>query len=276
VADKETKLAEVDELKPVLVDQEGAVATITLNRPSRRNAVTWIMWQELLTALREVATRDDVRIVVLTGAGGSFCSGADFSDALPDIHPYLQLEQINAVVESLHHLPKITLARVNGDAIGAGANLAFVCDLAFASRTSRFAEIFVRRGFSIDCGGSWIIPRLIGLHKAMALCLTGSMVTADEAEALGLINASADESQLDGVIADHVEQLLQGAPMAQLLTKRLLQNGLLGTLSQALEREAQAQVINVGGRDLAEAREAFAERRPPFFTGRWAWPDAPE
>ena len=259
----------VDELETLLVEHDGPVATVSLNRPSKRNAVNWTMWQELPATLRRLATQEDLRIVVLTGTGGSFCSGADLGSPLPDIHPYLQLEEINSVVQTLHHLPKVTIARVDGDAVGAGANLAFACDMSFASRPSRFSEIFVRRGMSIDCGGSWIIPRLIGLHKAMELCLTGSMITAEDAESLGLINGCAEQSDLDGVVSDCIGRLLEGAPMAQVLTKRLLQNGLLGTLSQALEREAQAQVINVGGQDLLEAKEAFVARRPAAYTGRW-------
>jgi enoyl-CoA hydratase/carnithine racemase len=267
-------MPDVDELETLQVACEGAVATVTLNRPSKRNAINWTMWQELLATFRRFATREEVRIVLLTGSGDSFCSGADLAEPLPDIHPYLQLEQINTVVETLHHLPKITIARIDGDAIGAGANLAFACDLTFASRSSRFAEIFVKRGMSIDCGGSWIIPRLIGLHKAMELCLTGSIITAEEADELGLINACVDQSELNAVIDDLVERLLEGAPMAQVLTKRLLQNGLLGTLSQALDREAQAQVMNVGGSDLLEATAAFVERRPARFTGRWVGPSS--
>lgn len=262
-------MAESDELETLLVKSEGPVATVTMNRPSRRNAVNWAMWQELLALFRRLSTLDEVRIVVLTGAGGAFCSGGDLGEALPDIHPYLQLEQINGVVETLHHLPKITIAKVDGDAVGAGANLAFACDLTFASRPSRFSEIFVRRGMSIDCGGSWILPRLIGLHKAMELCLTGSMITAEEAESMGLINGCVEQSDLDSLIAERIERLLEGAPIAQILTKRLLQNGYLSTLSQALDSEAQAQVINVGGRDIEEASEAFLARRPASYSGKW-------
>ena len=130
------------------MEHDGPVATVSLNRPSKRNAVNWTMWRELPATLRRLATQEDLRIVVLTGTGGSFCSGADLGSSLPDIHPYLQMEEINSVVETLHHLPKVTIARVDGDAVGAGANLAFACDMSFASRPSRFSEIFVRRGMS--------------------------------------------------------------------------------------------------------------------------------
>jgi len=256
-------------VEAITVETHESVATLTLNRPEKRNALNWAMWRELLTTLRDLSERTDIRIVIVTGAAGAFCSGADLADPLPDIHPYLQLEQINAVMEALHHIPKITVARVNGDAIGAGANLALVCDITIASVSSRFAEIFVRRGMSIDCGGSWILPRLIGLHKAMEVCLTGSMISATQAASLGLINLCTEDDELDGAVSDLVGTLLEGAPIAQLLTKRLLQDGALSTFSQALDREAQAQVMNVGGRDLTEARIAFAERRPAVFTGEW-------
>jgi hypothetical protein len=134
-------------------DTDPAVVTITLNRPERKNAVSWPMWQRLLATFRELALDPGVRIVVLTGAGGDFCSGADLASPAPAVHPLIHavhplihMDEINNVVLALHRLPKITIARVDGAAVGAGLNLALACDLVVASDRSRFAEIFVRRG----------------------------------------------------------------------------------------------------------------------------------
>jgi enoyl-CoA hydratase/carnithine racemase len=256
----------------VLVGAEGtdpAVVTVTLNRPSRKNAVTWPMWQRLLTIFRELAFDPAVRIVVLAGAGDDFCSGADLSSPSPKVHPLIQMDEINNVVLALHRLPKITIARVDGVAVGAGMNLALACDLVVTSDRSRFAEIFVRRGLSIDFGGSWILPRLIGLHRAKELCLAGDIIDAHEAARIGLVNRLTPAADLDHAVTDLITRISQGAPIAQLLTKRLLNEGLQSTLEQAVNHEAMAQVDNLGSADAVEARDAFVDRRPAKFSGNW-------
>ena len=250
-------------------DANPAVVTITLNRPERKNAVSWPMWQRLLTIFRELALDPVVRVVVLTGAGDDFCSGADLSSPSPALHPLIQMDEINNVVLALHRLPKITIARVDGDAVGAGLNLALACDLVVASDRSRFAEIFVRRGLSVDFGGSWILPRLVGLHRAKELCLTGDLVDAAEAARIGLVNRLTPAEGVDEAVADLVSRVSRGAPIAQLLTKRLLNEGLQSTLEQAVNHEAMAQVDNLGSADAAEALDAFRQRRPASFTGAW-------
>jgi enoyl-CoA hydratase/carnithine racemase len=250
-------------------DADPAVVTVTLNRPARKNAVSWPMWQRLLTTFRALALDAGVRVVVLTGAGGDFCSGADLASPAPNLHPLIQMDEINNVVLALHRLPKITIARVDGIAVGAGMNLALACDLVVASDRSRFAEIFVRRGLSIDFGGSWILPRLIGLHRAKELCLAGDIIDAHEAARIGLVNRLTPAAELDEAVTELVARIGQGAPVAQLLTKRLLNEGLQSTLEQAVNHEAMAQVDNLGSADAGEARDAFMQRRPATFTGGW-------
>jgi enoyl-CoA hydratase/carnithine racemase len=259
-----------DDDSALLVERLGAVATITINRPERRNAITWPMWQRLGTMLAELGADPDIRIVVLTGAGASFSSGQDLASPSPEMHPLVQLQVINEVVLTLHRMPKICLARVDGDAVGAGLNLALACDIVVASDRSRFAEIFVRRGLSPDVGGSWILPRLIGLHRAKELCLTGDVIGADQAERLGLITRAVPSAELDGAVSDLIDRLLLGAPVAQLLTKRLLNGSGLLTLEDAVDAEASAQVVNLGSPDVVEAFEAFRERRPAQFVGSWS------
>lgn len=256
----------------VLLEAKGtdpSVVTVTLNRPGRKNAVSWPMWLRLHAVFRELALDPAVRVVVLTGAGGDFCSGADLASPSPDLHPLIQMDEINNVVLALHRLPKITIAQVDGVAVGAGMNLALACDLVVASDRTRFAEIFVRRGLSIDFGGSWILPRLIGLHRAKELCLTGDIIDAQEAARIGLVNRLTPAAELDQAVADLVARVSQGAPIAQLLTKRLLNEGLLSTLEQSVNHEAMAQVDNLGSADAIEARDAFLGKRPAQYTGTW-------
>jgi enoyl-CoA hydratase/carnithine racemase len=259
-----------DDVLVAAKDTDPAVATVTLNRPARKNAVTWPMWQRLLATFRQLALDPVVRVVVLSGAGDDFCSGADLASPSPALHPLIQMDEINNVVLALHRLPKITIARVDGVAVGAGMNLALACDLVVASDRSRFAEIFVRRGLTVDFGGSWILPRLIGLHRAKELCLAGDLIDADEAVRIGLVNRLTPAADLDQAVADLIARVTQGAPIAQLLTKRLLNEGLQMTLEQAVNHEAMAQVDNLGSADAMEARNAFLERRTARFSGGWA------
>jgi len=258
-----------DDVLVVTEDTDPAVVTVTLNRPSRKNAVTWPMWQRLHATFGELALDPSVRVVVLAGAGDDFCSGADLASPSPKLHPLIQMDLINDVVLALHRLPKITIARVDGVAVGAGMNLALACDLVVASDRSRFAEIFVRRGLSVDCGGSWILPRLVGLHRAKELCLAGDIIDAPEALRIGLVNRLTPAADLDQAVADLIARLSQGAPIAQLLTKRLLNDGLQSTLEQAVNHEAMAQVDNLASADAIEARDAFTQRRPARYSGRW-------
>ena len=245
------------------------VLMIAIEGERRRNALDLDAFRALAAAWRELEESDEARVGVVTGNGTDFCSGADLSSAAPDLHPLIQMDEINNVVLALHRLPKITIARVDGVAVGAGMNLALACDLVVASDRSRFAEIFVRRGLSVDCGGSWILPRLIGLHRAKELCLTGDMIDAPEAARIGLVNRLTPAAGLDEAVADLIARVSQGAPVAQLLTKRLLNDGLQSTLEEAVNHEAMAQVDNLGSADAVEARAAFRERRPAVFSGSW-------
>jgi enoyl-CoA hydratase/carnithine racemase len=254
----------------VLLSQDGPVLTVTLNRPAKKNAIDWPTWEQLRSTFRDIGTRTDIRVVVLTGAPGAFCSGNDLASTPPDVHPILQMEIVNDVALALHRLSKVTVARVDGVAVGAGCNLALACDMVIASDRSRFAEIFVRRGLSVDFGASWILPRIIGLHRAKELCLTGDFLDAEEAARIGLVNRCVPVADLDLAVGELVGRLLEGAPMAQVLVKRLLNHGSLSTMEQALDSEASAQVVNVGSGDFAEATAAFLGRRDPVFDGSWA------
>jgi 2-(1,2-epoxy-1,2-dihydrophenyl)acetyl-CoA isomerase len=160
------------------------------------------------------------------------------------------------------------LARVDGVAAGAGLNLALGCDLIVASERSRFSEIFARRGLSIDFGGSWLLPRLVGLHRAKELVLLAEMLSADEAKEAGLVNRVVSAVDLDSVVADWAARLAAGPPLALSMSKLLLNKSLESSLDQALEAEAYAQSVNLASADVREAVAAFMEKRTPVFEGR--------
>jgi enoyl-CoA hydratase/carnithine racemase len=256
----------------ILLEQAGGVATVTLNRPHRRNAITPSMWTDLASLFDRVAGEPSVRVLVVTGAGGAFSSGADLavSDGIRNGTPPLALDQMRAVsraVLALQRLPKPTIASVPGVAVGGGWNLALACDLVIAAQSARFSQIFTKRGLSIDVGGSWVLPRLVGLQKAKELAFMATMLTAAEAEALGLVNLVVPDDTLAEAVAEWAERLAAGPAVALSLTKTLLNQSLGLGLEQALDAEASAQALNRMTDDTAEALNAFVERREPRFAG---------
>lgn len=249
----------------VIVSRDSGVVTLTLNRPERKNAVNATMWLELGTVLDQVSRTREDRVLVLRGAGGAFCSGADLSSSSSRDAPLLTMQHIHAVALALHQLPKPAVAWVDGDAVGAGCNLALGCDMVFATPRSRFAEIFVRRALSVDFGGSWLLPRLVGLHRAKLLALTGRLISAEEAAGMGLINEVIDETLIEDRVRELVAELVGGPAVAQALIKKLLNAGASSTMAEALEAESSAQSINILSPDAAEAGAAFLEKRAPRF-----------
>jgi 2-(1,2-epoxy-1,2-dihydrophenyl)acetyl-CoA isomerase len=245
------------------------VVTLTLNRPERKNAMNAAMFAELLAAFREIDESPTDRVLVITGAGDAFCSGADLAARGSDPrHPLARLHHVADIAMALHRLTRPAIAKVNGVAVGAGMNLALGCDLIVASEHARFSEIFVRRGLSIDFGGSWLLPRLIGMHRAKELALLGDIISAKEAAELGLVNRVVPAGQLDAFVADWAGRLAAGPPLALSMTKRLLGNAFAVSMDEALEAEGLAQTVNSGSEDTAEAIRAFLEKREPTFKGR--------
>jgi 2-(1,2-epoxy-1,2-dihydrophenyl)acetyl-CoA isomerase len=257
-------------METLKVEQADAVLTITLNRPERKNAINGTMWEELLATLRDAAVDSSVRVVVITGAGGAFCSGADLSPGGRDEgkHQLARMRDVADVCLALHHLPKPVIAKVGGVAAGAGCNLALGCDLIVASDDARFSEIFARRGLTIDFGGSYVLPRLVGLHKAKELALLADIISAQEAEKLGIVNRVVPAAELDAFVDDWAARLAAGPPLALSMTKKLLNDSYAMSLDQALEAEGMAQTVNFGTADTAEAMAAFIEKRDPTFHGR--------
>jgi enoyl-CoA hydratase/carnithine racemase len=261
---------EARELDTMTVQRDDGVVTITLRRPERKNAINARMWDELLEQFREIAGRSDVRVVVLTGAEGEFCSGADLGGDREDERPHqlAAMRHVGDVCLALYRLPQPTIAKVRGVAVGAGLNMALVCDLVVAGETARFSEIFARRGLSIDFGGSWILPRRVGMHRAKELALLADIIGAEEAAEMGLVNRVLPDDQLDDFVDDWARRLAAGPPIALAMTKRLLNNSLNVTLEEALDDEGLSQTVNFGTRDTVEAVSAFVDKREPRFSGR--------
>jgi len=251
------------------VERAAGVVTVTLNRPEKKNAVNATMWDELLATFKEIGQRGDDRVVVITGAGGAFCSGADLSAVAegPEVHQLTRMRHVGDVCAALHQLPQPVIAKVVGVAAGAGCNLALGCDLIVASDDARFSEIFARRGLSIDFGGSWVLPRLVGLHKAKELALFADIISAKEALDLGIVNRVVAATDIDAFVDDWATRLAAGPPIALGLTKKLLNNSFAVTLEQAVEDEGRSQTVNFGTSDTVEAIQAFIEKREPEFRG---------
>jgi 2-(1,2-epoxy-1,2-dihydrophenyl)acetyl-CoA isomerase len=257
-------------LETLIVERsDDGIVTITLNRPEKKNAINGPMWDELLATFREVAASPTDRVMVLTGAGGAFCGGADLTAGGSDPrHPLDRMHHYGSVGLALHQIPKPCIAKVNGVAVGAGLNIALGCDLIVAGESARFSEIFAQRGLAIDLGGSWLLPRLVGLHKAKELALLAEIVSAREAERIGIVNRVVPDAELDKFVGEWAAKLAAGPPIALQMTKRMITTGLAMSMSEALHWESMAQTVTGGTQDTAEAMRAFVEKRKPMFKGR--------
>lgn len=258
---------------PAIIEElRDGVLTVAFNRPERKNALTAAMFARVADLLVEADSNPAVRVVVFTGSGDSFCAGADLSPGQGGggedrTHQMDRMRTVHRGALALYEFSKPTVAKVNGVAVGAGLNLALGCDLIYAAGSARFSEIFVKRGLSLDWGGSWLLPRLVGLHKAKELALLGDILSADEAAELGLVNRVVADAELDVVVDEIAARLAAGPPIAMATTKRLLNNSGALSMSQALEAESLGQSVNFSTADTAEAIRAFVEKRDPNFTG---------
>lgn len=238
--------AELADSSGIRVDRAGGIVTVTLDRPDRKNAIIPAMWDQLTDAFREVTQREEDRVLVLTGAGGDFCSGADVRVKLGPKHGEMShpelMEAVKRCVLALHELPVPTIAAVDGVAVGGGSNLAFACDFVVATRRARFSQIFVQRGLAVDTGGSWLLPRLVGLAVAKRMILTGEMLDASRAFELGLVSHVVEPEALDAEVAVLSDQLLALPAWTMAASKRLLLDAVGSTLAEALGAEAATQV----------------------------------
>ncbi len=254
----------------LIVERRDGVVTVTMNRPERKNAANGVMLRELPAIFTEIQGNPEDRAMVLTGAGGSFCTGADLSDPQsPATFASLEgMRQLGDTALALHRLTKPTIAKVDGHAVGAGFSLALGCDLVVCSDRAKLSMIFSRRGLSLDNGASWLLPRMVGLAKAKEIALFGGMWSGEEALALGLINRVVPLAELDAFVDNWATTLAAGPTLALSLTKTMLNGSAHSSMEEAVENEARCQAVNFASRDTREALNAFVEKREPTFLGR--------
>jgi 2-(1,2-epoxy-1,2-dihydrophenyl)acetyl-CoA isomerase len=260
-------------METLIVDRSDGVVTVTMNRPERKNAANGKMLVELRAIFEEVENNPDDRAMVLTGAGGAFCSGADLSDPSgpasdPTRSGLSRMRRLGDVALALHHISKPTVAKVDGFAVGAGLSLALGCDLIVCSDRAKLSMIFSKRGLALDNGASWLLPRLVGMARAKEIALFGGMWSGEEALTMGLVNRVLPVDEIDGFVDDWARTLAAGPPLALSMTKTLLHASWNASMEQALEDEARCQALNFSTKDTQEAMLAFAEKREPIFIGR--------
>jgi 2-(1,2-epoxy-1,2-dihydrophenyl)acetyl-CoA isomerase len=259
----------------VIVQTADGICTLTLNRPSALNSFTAEMHARLLPALEAAAADPQVRVVVLTGAGRGFCAGQDLNDpamagaagAAPDVGAVVE-RFYRPLANRVRTMPVPVVAAVNGVAAGAGANLALCCDIVVAARSASFIQAFSKIGLVPDCGGTWLLPRLVGRAQAMALAMTGDKLPAEEAARIGLIWRCVDDAGLAAEVQALVARLAKMPARALAQTRHLIDAATTSAFDDALVAEAQAQGALGAAHDFAEGVAAFRDKRAPVFTDR--------
>ena len=256
----------------LLVEREGRVATLTMNRPATRNALDPELLAALGAGLREVAADAAVHAVVLTGAGDSFCSGADLKGALGDLEAGADLgpriEQFHALIRAIVDAPKPFVAAVTGPAVGFGADLALACDLRVLGHDAYLQEKFVAIGLMPDGGGSFWLPRLVGLGRALEYLLLGTRIDAELALGLGLANRVAPSGETVAEATKLAQTLAAGPPLALAAIKRAVREATSGSIDDALGREKSGQTALLKSQDFREGVAAWSTKRAPKFQGK--------
>lgn len=258
----------------VLMTRSGGVTRLTLNRPDKLNAFTLQMHGELRAGLEAASADPQCRVVVLTGAGRAFSAGQDLAEvgsstdaSVPD--PGSRLEKAyNPLIKLIASLEKPVICAVNGVAAGAAANVALACDLVYAARSASFLQAFARIGLIPDAGGTWALPRLVGAARARGLALLAEPLSAEKAEAWGLIWKAVDDDKLESEVSAVAGKLAAAPTYALALAKRALAASSTNTLPQQLDLERDLQRLAGASPDAREGIAAFLEKRPPKYTGR--------
>jgi 2-(1,2-epoxy-1,2-dihydrophenyl)acetyl-CoA isomerase len=258
----------------VLLERDGPVATLTLNRPKALNTLDVAMVDALVERSAEVAADDSLSVVVLRGAGSHFMAGGDirtFAAQLPtppaERRPHFQqmIERINIAVENLHRMPHPLVGRVHGAVAGLGLSLVAACDLVVASDDAYFTSAYRHIALSPDGGGSWTLPRVVGLHKTMEILLLGERFDAAEAARIGLVNRVVPATELDAAVAKIVDSLCRGPRFALRNARRLVRDALGTPLSEQLQAEAVSFGRCTGNADFDEGITAFIDKRPAQY-----------
>jgi enoyl-CoA hydratase/carnithine racemase len=258
----------------VRYDIEDGIATITLNRPEMRNAVTQEISSGLLRVLPEIAD-SDARCVVVQGSGGSFSAGGDINAMLEGLHGDVashekveKIIQTSDAVQAVHEFPLPVIAKIDGTAFGAGANLAIACDVQIASESSNISFGFRQVGLAVDSGTSYLLPRIVGENTAKELVFTGEMLDAEDAQDLGIFTQVWDDDEFEEQAAKYIDRIATGPTVALKTSKRLIRQGFESDLDQAMTNEAAAQAPVFETHDHEEGATAFMEGREAEFEGR--------
>ena len=249
---------------------EGGVARITLNRPDRLNSFTAVMHGELKDALERIG---DARVLVLTGAGRGFCAGQDLNDRAVAPGEAVDLGDTvetcwNPLIRTLTSLPQPVIARVNGVAAGAGANVALACDIVIAARSAKFIQSFSAIGLIPDSGGTWVLPRLVGQARALGLALTGEALPAETAAEWGLIWKAVEDQNLDREVDGLAAKLASLPPLGLAAIKEMIRSSWSHSLDEELKLQRDTMRRLGFTEDYREGVAAFLEKRPPTFVGR--------
>jgi 2-(1,2-epoxy-1,2-dihydrophenyl)acetyl-CoA isomerase len=257
----------------IRLESDGGVATLTLHRPDRLNSFTVAMHEEIRAALSEIRADHGTRCLVLTGAGRGFCAGQDLSDravapgqSAKDLGMSLEKYYIPLVL-ALRKMPLPVIAAVNGVAAGAGANIALACDLVIAARSASFIQSFAKIGLVPDSGGTWLLPKLVGNARALGLALLGEKLSAEQAQAWGLIWQCVDDAELLPTVKKLAAQLAAGPTRGLARTKEAIYAAATQSFEQSLELERDFQRELGQSRDFAEGVAAFLEKRAAKFSG---------
>ena len=257
---------------PLTFQIEDNIARITLNRPEAFNSVNSDLARALIKALDECNTNDEVRAIVITGAGKAFCAGQDLKEVTdPDLNPgfhVLMEEHYEPITTRLRKIEKPIIAAVNGVAAGAGANFALACDIIIASKKASFIQAFSAIGLIPDSGGTFTLPRIVGTAKATALAMLGDKVSAEEAEKMGMIYKCIPAEEFESEINRIASKLAKMPTKGLGLTKRALNASLGNTFSQQLKLETELQLAAASTEDYQEGVNAFVEKRKPVFKGK--------
>lgn len=260
----------------ILYSLDHGVARITLNKPEKLNALSWGSWAEIEHAIAAADDDDDVKAVLITGAGRGFCAGTDLTTGTresdwPDRplagRPGLMRSRYLGTAQ-VYHCRKPTIAAVNGASVGAGFSLAMACDIRIASESARFSAIFVKRAIVADTGCTWFLPRLVGVENALKLMYTGRIIDAAEALRIGLVSEVVPADDLDARASELAHEIASGPSIAIELMKRLTQESMSRGLDEQIELEQFLQGYTHATEDAAEGRQSFLEKREPVFKGR--------